>query len=94
MNIDEIAEILELLDFVNWDRLFGDIEEPVIFGWIDRDDNKKDFVVLDFTQYPTWFATSSKKYSKEIGKLLEHKEHSDCERVEDYFKIKNMIKLK
>lgn len=86
--------ILEKLDFVNWDRYFGEGENLVFFGWIKRKDNYKDFVVLDFSVLPVWFATSSKEHSKKIGELLEHRSHSDCNRVEDSFDIENMIKLK
>ncbi|MEK6840457.1 MAG: hypothetical protein AABX79_00710 [Nanoarchaeota archaeon] len=93
MEKEEIIKVLERLDFVNWDRYFGNGENLTFFGWIDRKDTKKDFVVVDFSITPIWFATSSKIYSKRIGELLGAKEHSDCKRVEDFCNIKNMIKL-
>ena len=86
--------ILERLDFVNWDRYFGEGENLIFFGWIDREDSYKDFVVLDFSVRPVWFATSSKEYSEKIGEILEHRSHSDCNRIEYSFDIENVIKLK
>lgn len=88
-----IESILDKLDFVNWDRYFGEDENLVFLGWIDREDNYKDFVVLDFSVRPIWFVTSSKKYSKKIGELLEHRSHSECKRIEHDFDVKNVIKL-
>jgi len=44
-----VANVLKKLDFVNWDRYFGENGCWTFFGWIDREkDNYKDFVTLDF----------------------------------------------
>jgi len=91
--IDVIINVLKKLDFVNWDRYFGEGNDLTFVGWIDREDEKKDFVVLDFSVKPIWFATSSKKYSREIADIL-NQEHSDCKRVEYFCDIPNVIKLK
>ena len=88
-----MEKVLKKLDFVNWDRYFGEGNKLTFFGWIDREDNKKDFIVVDFSVKPIWFATSSKKYSKEIADIL-NQEHSDCKRVEYFCDLKNVIKLK
>jgi hypothetical protein len=92
MEKGEIIKVLEKFNFVNWDRYFGEAENLTFFGWIDREDNKKDFLVLDFSLNPLWFATSSKIYSKKISEIL-GVNHSDCKRVEDFCDIQNMIKL-
>ena len=92
MEKEEIIKTLEKFDFVNWDRYFGEDEKLTFFGWIDREDNKKDFLVLDFSISPLWFATSSKIYSKKISEVF-GVSHLDCKRVEDFCDIQNMIKL-
>jgi len=87
------ARVLKRLDFVSWDRYFGEGDNLTFFGWIGRKDGYKDFVVLDFSIKPIWFATSSKKYSSKIADLLNQK-HSDCRRVEYFCDLYNVIKLK
>jgi len=93
MEKEQICETLKKFDFVNWDRYFGDEENLTFFGWIDRaGEERKDFLVLDFSMTPLWFATSSKIYSKKISEIL-GVNHSDCKRAEDFCDILNMIKL-
>ena len=88
-----MCNILRKLSFVKWDRYFGKEENLTFYGWIDREDNYKDFVFIEFNDggYIT-HGTSSNKYSKKISKIL-MKEHSDCKRVENFCNIPNMIKL-
>lgn len=88
-----IINILKKLYFVNWDRYFGEGENLTFYGWIDRDDNYKDFVFIEFNEgdYIT-HGTSSSKYSKKIAEIL-GTDHSDCKRVEDFCNIPNVIKL-
>ncbi|HEA65079.1 MAG TPA: hypothetical protein ENI02_02945 [Candidatus Aminicenantes bacterium] len=88
-----LERVLKKLDFVNWDRYFGVGNDLTFFGWIDRKDGYKDFVVIDFIGKEISFATSSKEYSKKIADLL-NVEHSDCERVEYFCDLPNVIKLK
>lgn len=101
-----MQEDMEKLPFVNWDRFFEDGWDLEVFGWIDREYNYKDFVSLRYdydsklsrqNRKKTWlldFSTSSAKYSKEITEILtESDEHKDCQRVEEHFEIKNVIKL-
>ena len=71
-----------------------------MYGWIKRKDTHEDFVILTYecvgeNRWKTFYSTSSKKFDKEIFKLLEceGKEPYKCERVEDYFNILNVIKL-
>ena len=92
MNKEEITKILEKFDFVNWDRYIGEEENLTFFGWVGRGDNKKDFLVLDFSTDPLWYVTSSKIYSKKISEIL-GVNHSDCKRVEDFCDILNSIRL-
>lgn len=77
-----IKETLDKLSFVKWDRYIDLGNYLEIYGWIDRDDDYKDFVLLEFnlkTKEGYCLATSSSKYSKEISKLLdEEDEHIDC----------------
>ena len=89
---EQIKTDIEKLPFVMWDRLTQSGALITIFGWIDREDFYKDFVCLQYHGIEFKVTTSSKKYSEEISKLLECS-HSDCERVETYFKIPNVIKI-
>lgn len=89
---DWIVSVLTKLTFVYWDRYFEYSEGISFYGWIDRNDNYKDFVVLDFIEGQISYSTSSDKYSKKIADIL-NQEHSPCQRVEYFCDIKNMIKL-
>ena len=102
----EVTKALNSLHFVRWDR-FVDVELDytiTAYGWIDREDEKKDFVVLTYykLEHPFYigfnFVTSSKKFSKDIAAILGigngEEEHVVCQRVEDVFtECKNSIKL-
>lgn len=91
--INIITNVLKKLWFVKWDRYFEYESGESFFGWIDREkDNYKDFVLLDFVGKELNFATSSKKYSKEIAEIL-NQEHSDCKRIEYFCDIPNCILL-
>jgi|SRR5712664_514880 len=70
-----------------------------VYGWITRDDRKSDFVILylyENRQIVDYMA-SSKKYSKLFFKELTHAKtahgHQRCKRVEDFYPVKNAIKL-
>lgn len=95
-----IAERMNRLTQVDWDRCVLHDNSGVAYGWIGRTDGRSDFVQLDFSwgetmglsgESVTWFAvgfsTSSAEHSAEIGKLLGLSEdgHKDCERVESVF---------
>jgi hypothetical protein len=90
-----IEATLNKLSFVRWDRFAGEN----YYGWIDREDGKKDFIVIWFIEsdvHDFGYVTSSSKYSKKICKLLygKSKEGSPCQRIEDnYPNIKNVVKL-
>ena len=84
--------------FVNWDRYVDSEKAITIFGWIKRDDNYKDFVIIEFSkedyEVNIW-ATSSAKHSETMGKiLLPDSKHNECKRVEHNFNVKNCVKIK
>ncbi|HDK42114.1 MAG TPA: hypothetical protein ENG87_01940 [Candidatus Pacearchaeota archaeon] len=92
-----IVNVLKKLDFVNWDRYFTYSGGLNVFGWIERDDNYKDFVLLEFVDetYASLciaYSTSSKEYTEKIAEIL-NQEHSECKRVEHFCDINNSIKL-
>jgi hypothetical protein len=67
--------IIPLNDLVEWDRYgIRNNENGFIFGWIKREDGHRDFVSVNFqltwNQFVFNYTTSSKKYSKEIAKIL------------------------
>lgn len=93
-----MKKILESLYFVQWDRYVYDSEMYTFYGWIERKDNYKDFLVLQLLKngaLPFYYCTSSSRYSLEIAKILgfPSENHVDCERVENFIDIKNSIKL-
>ncbi len=87
-----ISNVLKKLSFVNWDRYFGEVNNLTFFGWIDREDNYKDFVILQFDKEKVInFITSSKEYTKEIAELLNFT-HTSCNRIEYFCDGENIIK--
>jgi hypothetical protein len=99
-----IEQKLEALEFVEWDRFTHWREEngPEIvrvFGWIDREDQCKDFVHLEFRADVDGFelvflGTSSEEYSKRINELLyDDGTHVDCRRVENQLDVENAVRL-
>lgn len=107
----DIEPMLRKLSMVNWDRYVNPADgEYWFYGWIQREEyakcgacvdcelvheNRADFVVLAKVSDWWWYMTSSKRYTAEIGEIVNGagSEHAPCIRVEDTFKIPNMIKL-
>ena len=90
----KVENTLKKFKFVQWDRFTADSYVWKVYGWIDRKDLKKDFIVLVFDGTEDIdFITSSAKYDKEIKKILDIKRGLRCKRIEHYFNIKNSIKL-
>lgn len=88
--------MLERLDFVMWDRYVNPTDgEYHFYGWIKREDNYKDFVVLSYLDGRWWYITSSEQYTHIIAEIVDGSldEHSPCIRVEANFRIKNKIEL-
>jgi len=90
--------------FVKWDR-FLLAEDPKqdelvinVYGWIDRDDDYKDFVTVDFwtARETVGFTTSSEEYTEQLHRLLVGEDldnHNECRRVEDTFDVPNAVTL-
>jgi len=96
-----VEKKLRSLRMVEWDRYtVGDWEghQAVnVYGWIDRDDEYKDFVLVIL--WPEgegiYSLTSSAEHSEYISETL-HGEaggHNDCHRVEDTFNVENAIQI-
>jgi len=100
--MQDLAADLRALSFVQWDRFTGgewspDINYVQVYGWIDRADDHKDFVlIIQWDNGERFFATSSAKYTEAISKALFDKPagHNECQRVEDYLDIPNMVTVK
>lgn len=80
-----VRNTLKKLPFVKWDRW---VETPMgiqVYGWIERKDSYKDFVLISFESTLYWFTTSSALRTKEISELLgmDGKEHKSCNRIQD-----------
>ena len=89
-----IAERLNLLDEVRWDRFTAYANEVTVYGWIDRGDGRSDFVLITFAindlddsiRWEQWF-TSSAACSQSIYQRLSGRTegHVDCQRVDQTF---------
>jgi len=96
-----IGKQLVKTDFVTWDRYTtgerGEHTIADVYGWIDRDDEYKDFVWVRFWPDNEVFeyTTSSDKHSQQLGEIWfgESSEHDPCQRVEDTFDIPNRVEL-
>ena len=88
--VGQIAEVLNRLDEVRWDRYVVDDRELTAFGWIDREDGRSDFVVIELwsqanaTLGARLVATSSAARSESIDRRLsgDADGHIPCQRVE------------
>lgn len=80
-----MAEQMNLLPMVTWDRYAGSGSEFDAYGWIPRRDGQRDFVVLQFNRFGVGFITSSAKYSAAISTILNggvpSATHNECVRV-------------
>ena len=106
-----IANTLNRLPFVKWDRASFLLSPRIgknrrrelwlaVFGWIDREDSYKDFIVLDFqlingTLRPAVFSCSSSKFSEQAVKIIMGADinHNSCFRVESIVGVEKCIKL-
>lgn len=96
MNKDYIESILNIFPEVAWDRYIDDESGYIFYGWIDREDSYKDFMVIEMDKDGGYyFITSSAKYSAEfLQRINPDSIHSDCIRIESNFEPKNMIRIK
>jgi hypothetical protein len=97
-----IADELAAVPFVEWDRFVVEDHDGHqclrIYGWIDRDDEYKDFVVARFwpEQESIGFTTSSDEHSAYLHEewIGEHPDdHTECRRVENTFDVGNVVEL-
>jgi hypothetical protein len=106
-----IAQTLNKLPFVNWDRASFLVPPHirknrergfwlVVFGWIEREDAYKDFIVVDFEigehgKLAGVLSCSSKQYSEEATKTImgEKVQHNSCFRAENIGGILNCVKI-
>lgn len=93
---EKVKELMLKLPFVQWDRFCEEKNCITTYGWIEREDSYKDFIVLsvnDDMSY-SWLSSSVRK-DEEIKAILETGKmgYAPCQRVEWSFEIPNMIKL-
>lgn len=88
---------LRKFPMVSWDRFVRFSDGISAFGWIQREDAYKDFMIIDFDKSGdlVYYMTSSKRYSLPLYKIINGtgRGHTKCRRVEHAFRIKNSIKL-
>jgi len=91
-HLNRRAATMNALPFVRWDRAIPGGGFMDVYGWIDRDDGRFDFVLLTFfdehpPDAPPWWSTSSARYSAEIATILggSTDTHNDCQRIDDVF---------
>lgn len=92
MTREALAELLNRFPEVRWDRMaFGEwplddvgLADGCVFGWIDREDGRSDFMLVEWKGDAAGFTTSSGWYSAEFSIRMHGADaaHSDCERVE------------
>lgn len=92
-----VESVLGGLAFVKWDRFVPFDIGLRVYGWIPREDNRSDFVVLDLIwneMKAILIATSSSKYSNDIARYLEL-EHNPCMRLESLqLELTNVVMTK
>lgn len=94
-----IAAKMEEFPEVTWDRAAGDQAYGVAYGWIDREDQYKDFMCLHWWTHDGGvlfaYTTSSARLSEEFCRRIDPTiEHRACERVEDEFpQVQQRVRL-
>jgi len=101
-NQEWIAAHLAAVDCAEWDRFtvgdWGGDQSVSVYGWIDREDAYKDFVLVIFwpESETLYYTTSSDEYTNQIHQTLfdeEPDKHNDCRRVEHTFDVENCVQL-
>jgi hypothetical protein len=91
MSVIKVLALIAKKIPVEWDRYIEDDGTYNVYGWIQRSDGKRDFLLVsikeDLGTYVS-FVTSSAKYSKTLTGLIhgDTSEHIDCKKVEDLYK--------
>lgn len=95
--MEKLSKFLKKFKFVKWDRYVAtELNSYYIYGWIEREDSYKDFIVIEWDEDSTmggWFITSSAKWDEEIKKIMGTNGGKACQRVEHLVDISNSIKL-
>lgn len=88
---------LNRFEFVTWDRFVESKHHIQFYGWIDREDNYKDFILLIFTQQTgkvDYFVSSSHARHDQILEILGKQINNfPCQRVEGSFKILHKVMI-
>lgn len=94
MTKDQVAAILNRIPEARWDRMTVGPGLTRVFGWLARQDEHSDFVLLDFygdledgmpEDFTLSLVTSSAEMSEEVGKRVfgaDSGPHDRCRRVE------------
>lgn len=85
-----VQSFLNLFPEVAWDRWTGTGDRLTVFGWIDRRDSYKDFMVVIFEDEVIRFITSSALHSASFSKRIGGENHVDCRRVEGVFSVRTV----
>lgn len=92
-----VESVLKSLEYVEWDRYVKHGLGIMCYGWIDREDEYMDFVVVDIdymNEKIRGYVTSSKRFDEQIRNDLQYDgDMGDCIRIEDSFDLENMIEL-
>lgn len=96
-----VAEILNRLSFVQWDRYIEQDDRIHLYGWIARPAGGTDFVLLEIQATDDGLlvgsTTSSGYHSRQISRILYHsdEEHVDCRRIEVDFDglVDNVLRI-
>jgi len=96
-----IERKLRACRMVEWDRFtvgdWGGEQAVSVYGWIDRDDEYHDFVLVIFwpESEGVYHTTSSAEYTEELTQLLHGEDggHNECHRVEDTFTVSNAVEV-
>ncbi len=94
-----IERKLRACRMVEWDRFtvgdWGGEQAVSVYGWIDREDEYKDFVIVIFWPETEgiYHTTSSAEHTQVLTEKLhgESGGHNDCHRVEHTFNVSNAI---
>ena len=94
-----VEVLLDRLSMVTWDRFIEGGDSVTVYGWIDRDDEYKDYIQIDICPSDTYvsFTTSSEEHTEEIHELLFGADtvgdHNECQRVENHFDVEQAVTL-
>lgn len=84
---DQLNEMAEHIP-ITWDRFIDSPGFVTIYGWLERSDGKRDFIIIlmsKLSETLIFYATSSIKYSQAIQDYLgvAPEDHNDCQLFEN-----------